>query len=68
MSPENFVYWLQGAFELGQLDTLNEQQVKIVKDHIALVLKKVTPELGKYPYSIQNPPPFPPGGIGPVIC
>lgn len=43
MTPENFVYWLQGFLELqGPID-INEQQVKIIKDHIALVLKKETP-------------------------
>jgi chorismate mutase len=44
MTAEQFTYWLQGFFELSGTTTLNEQQVKIVKDHIALVLNKVTPE------------------------
>ena len=43
MTTEQFVYWLQGYFELSGAKTLNEEQVKIVKDHIALVLKKETP-------------------------
>jgi len=43
MTAEQFTYWLQGFFELSGTTTLNEQQVKIVKDHIALVLNKVTP-------------------------
>jgi len=43
MTAEQFTYWLQGFFELSGATTLNEQQVKIVKDHIALVLKKETP-------------------------
>ena len=43
MTTEQFVYWLQGYFELSGAKTLNEEQVKIVKDHIALVLNKVTP-------------------------
>ena len=44
MTAEQFTYWLQGFFELSRTTTLNEQQVKIVKDHIALVLNKVTTE------------------------
>ncbi len=44
MTAEQFTYWLQGFFELSGTTTLNEQQVKVVKDHIALVLNKVTPE------------------------
>lgn len=43
MTAEQFTYWLQGFFELSGATTLNEQQVKVVKDHIALVLKKETP-------------------------
>ena len=43
MTAEQFTYWLQGFFELSGTTTLNEQQVKVVKDHIALVLNKATP-------------------------
>ena len=43
MTAEQFTYWLQGFFELSGATTLNEQQVKVVKDHIALVMKKETP-------------------------
>ena len=43
MTAEQFTYWLQGFFELSGATTLNEEQVKIVKDHIALVMKKETP-------------------------
>lgn len=44
MTAESFVYWLQGALELGQQKALSEEQVKIVQDHLNLVLKKVTPQ------------------------
>jgi hypothetical protein len=43
MEALQFVYWLQGALELGQQKALSEEQVKIVQDHINLVLRKVTP-------------------------
>jgi hypothetical protein len=43
MNERDFIYWLQGFLELSGAKTLNEQQVKIVKDHIALVMTKVTP-------------------------
>lgn len=42
MNAENFVYWLQGALELGATE-LNSTQVQVIKDHIALVLHKETP-------------------------
>jgi hypothetical protein len=44
MTPENFCYWLQGLLEIGQPIKLDEQQVQIIKDHLALVFKKETPD------------------------
>jgi len=44
MQAIEFCYWLQGFMEIGDPKTLNEVQVQIIKDHIALVLNKVTPE------------------------
>jgi hypothetical protein len=43
MEERDFVYWLNGFFELSGATTLNEEQVKVIKEHIALVLHKVTP-------------------------
>lgn len=44
MNSENFVYWLQGFLEISNTDSLNKEQVQIIKDHIALALTKVTPD------------------------
>jgi hypothetical protein len=44
MTPENFIYWLQGMLDISETKELNEKQVQIIKDHIALVLKKETPQ------------------------
>ena len=56
MTPENFVYWLQGYFEIndaagpsttsitpGKLKYLGEAQLQVIKDHLKLVLEKKTP-------------------------
>jgi len=43
MSPENFVYWLNGFLEIGGPTALNPIQVQIIKDHLDLVLDKKTP-------------------------
>jgi hypothetical protein len=43
MTAEQFIYWLQGYFELSGATTLNEAQVKMLKEHLGLVVKKVTP-------------------------
>ena len=40
--PKAFVFWLQGFLELSGATTLNEQQVQVVKEHLALVLNKKT--------------------------
>ncbi len=42
MEAINFVYWLQGYLELSQDVSLNDEQIKIIQEHIALVLTKVT--------------------------
>lgn len=44
MSPDQFTYWLQGYFEIQNPKELNETQVQIIKDHLDLVFKKVTPK------------------------
>ena len=43
MTPENFCYWLQGLFELSPTTYLTTDQVKIVRDHLDLIFRKVTP-------------------------
>jgi hypothetical protein len=45
MNTENFAFWLQGYFELlGKDEPLTKTQVQIIKDHLALVFTKVTPD------------------------
>ena len=44
MTAENFVFWLNGLLEISDPKSLNEKQIKIIKDHIALVLEKKTPD------------------------
>jgi len=43
MTPENFVYWLQGFLELSHQTSLDEIQTKVIRDHLALVFEKKTP-------------------------
>ncbi|MDX1471902.1 MAG: hypothetical protein R3213_10430 [Flavobacteriaceae bacterium] len=42
MSPESFCYWLNGLFELSDVQELTPKQVEIIKEHLALVFNKVT--------------------------
>lgn len=42
MNERDFCYWLQGCLELSGSKALDENQVKIIKEHLALVFTKVT--------------------------
>ena len=44
MEKDNFIFWLQGFFELSEAKELTEKQVQIIKDHLKLVFEKVTPD------------------------
>lgn len=43
MTAENFVYWLNGYFEISNSDKLSKEQVQIVRDHLKLCFDKITP-------------------------
>lgn len=64
MSPEQFIYWLNGFMEIADQKTIDENQVQIIKDHIALVLKKETPDRK---LEISSPL-LQPGNIRPRSC
>jgi len=57
MTAERFTYWLKGFFELSDAKTLDEKQVKIVKDHLDLVYNKVTPDRSQEIQNINEVPP-----------
>ena len=43
MTAEQFTYWLQGFMEINDPETLTRRETQIIKDHLALVFKKETP-------------------------
>lgn len=43
MNAEQFVYWLNGYLELSGAQEMSAAQLKCVREHLALVLHKVTP-------------------------
>lgn len=49
MTPENFIYWLQGFMEIADPKSMDEKQIQVIKDHISLVLKKETPQRSPSP-------------------
>ena len=48
MTSDQFVYWLQGFLEVSGASEMNEQQLRIVRDHLELVLSKRTPAYAQY--------------------
>lgn len=73
MTSDQFVFWLQGFFEISQHsdggNTLNEKQVEEIKNHLKLVMNKVTPDISEekgtqlplFPSYQPVMPPFNPG-------
>ncbi len=57
MTPEQFVYWLQGYAELGSPKPSAEQW-QMIKEHLGTVFTKVTPKLA--PTTLPSNP-FPQG-------
>ncbi len=51
MSPETFVYWLQGFVELTETDSISDKQWLVIKDHLKLVFDKKTPDRNTIPYT-----------------
>ena len=51
MSPEQFVYWLNGYFKISQHSStpqsLNDLQIKEIKNHLKLVMTKITEDISK---------------------
>lgn len=57
MTPENLCYWLQGLLELTpDLKTLNEAQVKMIRDHLGYVFARASPVTTIQATTSQRPP------------
>lgn len=77
MSSRDFVYWLQGFFEIGDPANLDARQVALIRQHLAMVfIHEIDPQAGtpehqqKLNEAHQPIDPFtgaPPGVTGAVI-
>lgn len=72
MTSEQFVYWLQGYFEITGAESLTDREL-IIADHLQSVFNKETPTRGKTPQEVlselqqdlgkQNVPYYPPTSL-----
>ena len=44
MNYEQFAIWLHGFLEISNAETIDKQQTQIIKDHLALLFEKKTPD------------------------
>lgn len=47
MNYEQFAIWLHGFLEISNAETINKEQTQIIKDHLALLFEKKTPDRNK---------------------
>lgn len=41
LSPERFVYWLQGFLEVSGVDSIDAEQTRIIKEHLGLCFEHI---------------------------
>ena len=44
MNYEQFAIWLHGFLEISNVEEINKEQTQIIKDHLALLFEKKTPD------------------------
>jgi hypothetical protein len=55
MKSENFIYWLQGFLELSKDNIgLTPEQVRVIKDHVELVLTKSVPDVNIHTLKVSE--------------
>lgn len=66
MTSRDFVYWLQGYFEMSGATALTAEQTECVKRHLALVFThEIDPSMGDKPHQDElNKVHKPIGGTG----
>jgi len=47
MNERDFAYWLQGFFEMTESDTLSQNQVRMIKNHLDLVFETAVENCAK---------------------
>lgn len=55
MTPEQFVYWLQGFMEMTDSKMITVKQLDMIKAHLNTVFKKETHKLFDIPDVLEGP-------------
>lgn len=57
LEPENFCYWLQGLLEDARLKSLDDVQVQMIREHLALVFMHAipVPQVTTWTPAVQGP-------------
>lgn len=55
MTPEQFVYWLQGKLERRDPKSVTKEEIVMIQDHLKKIFHKVTPVY--YDTTSPEPPP-----------
>lgn len=69
MTSRDFVYWLQGVFELANVTSFDERQTELIRRHLALVfIHEIDPSAPADQQAKLNEahhgPPGPPAHLG----
>jgi hypothetical protein len=55
MNELNFCYWLQGYFEISELEGKQlSPEMQVIKDHLKLVFNKETPDRTKQDWKLED--------------
>jgi hypothetical protein len=57
MNEKEFIMWLHGYLEISGANTLGEEELQVIKDHLKEFFVKVTPERHKAPKDKSVPDP-----------
>jgi hypothetical protein len=58
MNYEKFAIWLHGFLEISNVESIDKNQTQIIKDHLALLFEKKTPDRSEEEF-LNNPTRYP---------
>jgi hypothetical protein len=58
MNYEQFTIWLHGFLEISNAESIDKNQTQIIKDHLALLFEKKTPDRSEEEF-FNNPTRYP---------